>query len=128
MEEKDSVLTIKDWVKSFWELQEDDFRFFLEDFKKLMRDPKALLRELKLRMNRRKVFYNIFKHLSWRDLPVEEFNWVQNRIDELLARESLITETVNKILDIMSEVFLDDEVEEIKKAKKFLEEDKIIFH
>ncbi|BAU22640.1 hypothetical protein THC_0240 [Caldimicrobium thiodismutans] len=128
MQEKDMILTLKDWIKSFWELQEDDIRFFLEDFKELMRDPKALLDELKFRMKRRRAFYNIFKHLSWRDLPVKELDWVQQKMDELLARESLITETVNKILNIMSEVFFDDELEEIKKAKKILEEDRIIYH
>jgi hypothetical protein len=127
MQEKDSILTLKDWIKSFWELQEEDIRFFLEEFKERMRDPKALLDELKFRMNRRRAFYSMFRHLSWRDLPLEELTWVEKKMDELLARESFITETLNKILEIFDDL-LEEEVLELKKSKKMLEEEKIIFH
>ncbi len=127
MQERDTILTLKDWIKSFWELQEEDIRFFLEEFREKMRDPKALLDELRYRMNRRRAFYSMFRHLSWRDLPPEDLTWVEKKMDELLARESFITETLNKILEIFSD-FLEDEIQELKKSKKMLEEEKIIFH
>uniref|UniRef100_A0A832GN45 Uncharacterized protein n=1 Tax=Caldimicrobium thiodismutans TaxID=1653476 RepID=A0A832GN45_9BACT len=129
MEERDKILTIKEWIESFWALQEEDIRFFREEFRGKIKQPKELLEELKERMRRRQVFYKLFKHLSWRDLPKEEWTWVCDKLDEILARENLITETINKILDVVGEIFFGEEEGLSKSTFKLdLPDKKIIFH
>lgn len=129
IEERDKILTLKDWIESFWAFQEEDIRFFKEEFSGKIKQPRELLVELKERMRMRKAYYKLFKHLSWRDLPKEEWTWVCDKLDEILARENLITETINKILSVISEIFFEGE-EELDNSIFKLEfsEKNIIFH
>lgn len=129
MQERDSLLTIKDWIESFWQFQEEDIKFFLEDLKEKIKKPKEFMEELKRRLQTRRVYYRLFKHLSWRDVPSEELPWVLQKIDEILARETIITNTIDKIVEILSEIFLEeDEAKELKETKALIKEEKIIYH
>lgn len=128
MQERDSLLTIKDWIESFWQFQEEDIKFFLEDLKDKLQNPKEFLRELKTRMQTRKAYYSLFKHLSWRDISSEELPWVFQKLDEILTRENIITGTIEKVLDIFSEAFLEEDLRELKETGALIKEDKIIYH
>lgn len=128
MQERDSLLTLKDWIESFWQFQEEDIKFFLEDLKEKILNPKEFLKELKNRMQTRKAYYKLFKHLSWRDVPNEDLPWVLQKMDEILARETIITDTIEKVLEIISEVFLEEDLRELKETGAFIKEDKIIYH
>ncbi len=128
MQEKDSLLTLKDWIESFWQFQEEDFKFLLEDLKEKILDPKAFIKELKNRMQTRRAYYKIFKHLSWRDVPAEELPQVFKKLDEILARETIITQTIEKVVEIFSALFLDEDVKELKETGALIKEEKIIYH
>ncbi|MCS7200028.1 MAG: hypothetical protein NZ850_06730 [Caldimicrobium sp.] len=104
MEEKDKILTLKEWIESFWNFQEEDIRFFKEEFKEKVKHPEDLIQVIKNRMQTRKAYYRLFKHLSWRDLPPEEWSWACDKLDEIVARENIINETIEKILEIISDL------------------------
>lgn len=126
---EDKVLTLKEWIDSFWKFQEEDLRFFKEEIYQMMKNPRELLNELRERMRTRQVYYRLFKHLSWRDLPKEELTWACDRLDEILARETMITEIINKILDFLSEIFFGEDSErELKTFQIELQEKPHIFH
>jgi len=132
MAEKDSLLTIKDWIESFWQFQEEDINFFKEgDLKEKILKPREFLAHIRERMQERRVFYKLFKHVVWGDLTPDEVAWIQAKLDEILARETAITEAINKILEILSELFLEEDQKEIKEMKEsgaLIPEEKIIFH
>ncbi|MFN3505120.1 MAG: hypothetical protein ACK4Y7_02775 [Caldimicrobium sp.] len=128
MKERDSILTVKDWINSFWEFQEEDIKLLTKDLREKFSDPKNFLEELRQRMRTRKAFYNLFKHLSLRDVPPEEFPWVERKLDEILARETLISETLEKILDIISTLYSEENLTDIREKLLLTTEDKITFH
>lgn len=126
---EDKVLTLREWIESFWKFQEDDLRFFKEEVYQKMKNPRELLDELRERMKTRQVYYRLFKHLSWRDLPKEEWTWACDRLDEILARETLITEIINKILELLSDIlFGEDSEKDLKTFQVELEGKPSIFH
>ena len=103
MEKTDRVLSLKDWVESFWAFQEEDFSFFQELLqKKRIFDPEGILQTIKHRMKARKAFYQFYKYLSWKDVPANEVEDIKKRVEEVLYREELITEMVNKLLEVLS--------------------------
>lgn len=128
MDEKDKVLTLKDWIESFWAFQEEDIRFFKEELKEKLKSPQDLLNDLRSRMQTRRVYHNIFKHLSWRDLPPEELNWAYNKLDEIIARENIINDAINRILDVISELYLEEETGKDNSSKSLDLDKSIIFH
>lgn len=128
MQERDSLLTLKDWVESFWEFQEEDLKFFSEDLKENLLDPKAFIKELRNRMQTRRAYYRIFKHLSWRDVPTQELPWVFQKLDEILERETIITNAIEKVLEIFSGIFLEEDLKELIQTGALIKEEKIIYH
>ncbi|MFN3567721.1 MAG: hypothetical protein ACK4UR_02290 [Caldimicrobium sp.] len=128
MKEKDTLLTVKDWINSFWEFQEEDIKFLTEEIKEKIKDPKNFLIELKQRMQTRKTFYNLFKHLSLRDVSLEEFPWVEKKLEEILEREKLISVTVDNILDIISTFYSEENLTEVREKLLLISEDKLTLH
>ncbi|MFN3921933.1 MAG: hypothetical protein ACK4K4_06005 [Caldimicrobium sp.] len=126
--EKDSILTIKDWIESFWDFQEEDLKLFMKDFREKFKDPKAFISEIKNRIQTRKAFYKIFKHLSIKDIPAEELPFIERKLEEILAREAFITENMEKILEIFSSLFSEECLEDLKEKTIYITEDRIIFH
>ncbi|MFN4132453.1 MAG: hypothetical protein ACK4GE_05180 [Caldimicrobium sp.] len=126
--EKDSILTIKDWIESFWDFQEEDLKLFMKDFREKFQDPKAFISEIKNRIQTRKAFYKIFKHLSIKDIPEEELPFIERKLEEILAREAFITENMEKILEIFSSLFSEGCFEDLKEKTIHITEDRIIFH
>ncbi len=99
----DKILSLKDWIISFWDFQEEDLNFF----KNLLNEEsipniEKILEVLKKRMELRRAYYQIYKYLSWRDLPLSELEWVEKKLTEILKREEIITEMINKFLDFLS--------------------------
>ncbi|MEZ0344736.1 MAG: hypothetical protein ABWJ99_08065 [Caldimicrobium sp.] len=128
MQERDSLLTLKDWIESFWQFQEEDLKFFSEDLKEKLSDPKVFIKELKNRMQTRRAYYRIFKYLSWRDVPSEDLPWVFQKLDEILARETIITNTIERVLEIFAEIFLEEDLKELRETGALIKEEKIIYH
>lgn len=127
--EEDRVLTLKEWIESFWKFQEEDIRFFKEEIYQKIRNPRELLDVLRERIRTRQVYYRLFKHLSWRDLPKEEWSWACDRLDEILARETVITEVINRVLDFLSDTILGEDSErELKSFQVELQGKPLIFH
>ncbi len=126
--DKDTLLTIKDWIESFWEFQEEDLKLLTRDLKESFQDPKGFLSEIKKRIRTRKGFYNIFKHLSLKDIPPEDLPWVEKKLDAILAREAYISENLEKILEIFSSFFTEKEAQPSEEKPFVVSEEKIIFH
>ncbi|MFN4196631.1 MAG: hypothetical protein ACK4FM_01305, partial [Caldimicrobium sp.] len=59
---------------------------------------------------------------------LEEFPWVEKKLEEILAREVLISETVEKILDIISTFYSENNITDIRDKLLLLSVDKTIFH
>lgn len=100
---QDKIITIEDWVESFWKFQEEDFRYFQEittNFNSL--DPEEVLKNIKERMKTRKIFYQIYKYLPKHEIDMNSSFYLQERINQIIHREELITEMINKILDLLS--------------------------
>lgn len=100
---QDKIITIEDWVESFWKVQEEDFRYFQEittNFNFL--DPEEVLKNIKERMKTRKIFYQIYKYLPKHEIDMNSSFYLQERINQIIHREELITEMINKILDLLS--------------------------
>ncbi len=126
---EDKVLTLKEWIESFWKFQEEDIRFFKEEVYQKIRNPKELLNELRERIKTRQAYYGLFRHLSWRDLTKEELSWACDKLDEILARETVITGIINKTLDLISEIFFGEEADkELRNIQFELKENPQIFH
>jgi len=128
MEGKDGLLTIKDWIESFLHFQEEDFQFFKdkEALKEKLLRPKEFLDYIRKRMEMRKAFYKLFKHVSWNNLTPEELIWSHQKLDEILEKETLITDLINKVLDVITELYFGDEVKEIKNTLTLVQEEKIV--
>lgn len=126
--ENDTILTIKDWIESFWEFQEEDLKLFMKDLREKVQDPKAFISELRNRIQTRKTFYKIFKHLSLKDISPEDLPWVERKLDEILAREAFISENLEKILEIFSSFLSEENCEELKEKTIHISQDRIIFH
>lgn len=128
MEGKDGILTIKDWIESFLHFQEEDFQFFKdkEALKEKLLKPKEFLDYIRKRMEMRKAFYKLFKHVSWHNLTPEDLIWSHQKLDEILEKETLITDLINKVLDVITELYFGDEVKEIKNTLTLVQEEKIV--
>jgi len=128
MEAKDGLLTIKDWIESFLNFQEEDFQFFKdkEALKEKLLRPKEFLDYIRKRMEMRKAFYKLFKHVSWHNLTPEDLIWSHQKLDEILEKETLITDLINKVLDVITELYFGDEVKELKNTLTLVQEEKIV--
>ncbi len=125
---KDSLLTLKDWIQTLWDIQEEDLKFLSEDVKALVKNPKELINELRVRMDRHKTLYNLYPFLSWNNLSSQDMEWSLKKLTKLMEREKFITDYVNKILDILTKIL--DELEGVERISqdKLLEVDKFILH
>lgn len=124
----DTLLTIKDWINSFWAFQEEDLKLFKSDLKEKLQDPKGLIMEIRDRIKTRKAYYKIFKYLSIRDVPKEELPWVEKKLEEILSREAFISESLEKILEFFSSFLSEEDFNQLKEKTIFLPEDKLIIH
>lgn len=109
---EDRLLTLKDWIKSFWNFQEEDLEYFnilVEN--NISIDPEEILTKLKERMKIRKAYYQIYKYLNWKDLSCEDLIWVESKLNEIIKREEFITNLIGKLLEALSKFynFLEDE-------------------
>ncbi|WP_156955596.1 hypothetical protein [Thermodesulfobacterium hydrogeniphilum] len=103
MEEMDKIVSLKDWIDSFWNFQEEDLKYFKGLItKKNPFDPEEILVNIKERINARKVFYQIYKYLPRKDLPLNELEWAEQKLAEILVREELITDLINKTLEVLT--------------------------
>jgi len=103
MEGVDKIVSLKDWINSFWNFQEEDIQYLQNLIvKKIPLDPEEVINNIKERFKTRKAFYQIYKHLPRKDLSVRDLEWAEQKLAEILYREELITDLTNKILDILT--------------------------
>ena len=103
MENKDKILSINEWIENFLKFQDEDFALFKELFqKKDIFEIKDILYTIKKRMKERRKFYSFYKHVSLNDLSLRERLEVHKKLSYILAREELITEIVEKILQFLT--------------------------
>ncbi len=121
---EDRLLTIKDWIESFWNFQEEDLKYFNNLIeKKNSFNPEKILIDLKERMKVRKAYYQIYKYLNWKDLSSQDLIWIEKKLNEILKREEFITHLIGKLLDLLTKVF------ELPEDKNYLYFEKpFIFH
>ncbi len=96
------LCTLKDWLEAFYRKQEDDLRFFAE----LLTSPRAskeVSQELNRRLRERRLFSSFFKTLSWHHLSLEELEWCEKRMEEILQREEDIRTLLDRLLEIFEE-------------------------
>ncbi len=103
MDGSDRIVSLKDWIDSFWDFQEEDLKYFQDLMnKKIPFNPEDILKNIKDRMQTRRAFYQIYKHLPKKELPIHELEWAEKKLAEIVYREELITSMVNKILEILT--------------------------
>ena len=103
MKEYDKIVSLKDWINSFWNFQEEDLKYFQSLItKKSPLDPEEIINNIKERFQTRKAFYQIYKHLPRKDLSITDLEWAEQKLAEIVYREELITNLVNKILDFLT--------------------------
>lgn len=103
------IVNLKDWINSFWNFQEEDLQYLQNlILKKIPLDPEEIINNLKERSKMRRAFYQIYKHLPKKDLSINDLEWAEQKLAEILHREELITNLINKILNIL-ELFLESE-------------------
>jgi hypothetical protein len=103
MERMDKIVSLKDWINSFWNFQEEDLKYFQNLItKKIPFDPEEILKNIKERMQTRRAFYQIYKYLPKRDLSLAELEWAEQKLTEIIYREELITNLINKILELLT--------------------------
>ncbi|PMP67889.1 MAG: hypothetical protein C0190_02385 [Thermodesulfobacterium geofontis] len=109
MEPLDKIVSLKDWINSFWDFQKEDLQY-LQDLiiKNTPFDPEEIINSLRERFKKRRAFYQIYKHLPNKDLSVNDLEWAEKKLKEIIYREELITELVNKILDLLT-LFIESE-------------------
>lgn len=99
---EDRLLTLKDWIESFWNFQEEDLKYFNSLIEKNSSfDPEKVLTNLKERMKIRKAYYQIYKYLNWKDLSCQDLVWVESKLNEILKREEIITNLIGNLLDVL---------------------------
>lgn len=103
---EDRLLTLKDWIESFWNFQEEELEYFNNLIDKTSSlDLEKVLMEIKERMKVRKAYYQIYKHLNWKDLPCKDLIWIESKLNEIIKREEFITNLVGKFLDLLSSIY-----------------------
>lgn len=103
MEKTDKIVSLKDWINSFWAFQEEDLQYLQKlIIKKTPLDPEEVINNIKERFKTRKAFYQIYKHLLKKDLSINELEWAEQKLAEILCREELITNLTNQILDLLT--------------------------
>ncbi|PMP94963.1 MAG: hypothetical protein C0169_05915 [Thermodesulfobacterium geofontis] len=109
MEPLDKIVSLKDWINSFWDFQKEDLQY-LQDLiiKNTPFDPEEIINSLRERFKKRRAFYQIYKHLPNKDLSVNDLEWAEKKLKEIIYREELITDLVNKILDLLT-LFIESE-------------------
>ena len=121
----DRIVSLKDWIDSFWNFQEEDIKYFQDLIsKKVPLDPGKILNDLRERMQMRKIFYQIYKYLPKKDIAVHEAEWAEQKLMQIVYREELITNMVNKILEILSIIIEPD----IEPEMSHFNEDNFILH
>lgn len=103
MEPSDKIVNLKDWINSFWNFQKEDLQY-LQDLiiNNAPFDPEEIINNLRERFKKRKAFYQIYKHLPQKDLSVNDLEWAEEKLKEIIYREKLITDLINKILDLLT--------------------------
>jgi len=103
MKDSDKIVSLKDWIDSFWNFQEEDLQYLQNLItKKIPFDPEEIINNIKERFKIRKAFYQIYKHLPRKDLSLKDLEWAEQKLAEILYREELITDLTNKILDLLT--------------------------
>lgn len=103
MKVSDKIVSLKDWINSFWNFQEEDLQYLQNLIvKKKPLDPEEIINNIKERFKTRKAFYQIYKHLPRKELSVKDLEWAEQKLAEILYREELITDLTNKILDLLT--------------------------
>ncbi len=103
MKDTDRVVSLKDWIDSFWNFQEEDLQYLQNLIvKKAPLDPEEIVNKIKERIKARKAFYQIYKHLPRKDLSAKDLEWAEQKLAEILYREELITSLTYKLLDLLT--------------------------
>jgi len=103
MKNSDKIVSLKDWIDSFWNFQEEDLQYLQSLItKKIPFNPEEIINNIKERFKTRKAFYQIYKHLPRNDLSLKDLEWAEQKLAEILYREELITNLTNKILDLLT--------------------------
>jgi len=91
------VCTLKDWLKAFSRKQEEDLHFFV-GLLTSGKVSKEISREVSRRLQERQEFGRFFKTLSWHNLSLEELQWCEKKMEEIISREDTIKDILDKIL------------------------------
>lgn len=103
MKNSDKIVSLKDWIDSFWNFQEEDLQYLQSLItKKIPFNPEEIINNIKERFKTRRAFYQIYKHLPRNDLSLKDLEWAEQKLAEILYREELITNLTNKILDLLT--------------------------
>ena len=93
------VCTLKDWLEAFYLKQEDDLQFF-EDLLAYPRISKDVSQEIRRRLDERRQFSSFFKSISWHDLSLEDLQWCEKKMEEILLREDHIKEVLDRLVEV----------------------------
>ena len=96
------LCTLKDWLEAFSRKQEEDLQFLLD----LLERPRVSMeisRELQNRLRQRRLFSSFFKKLTWHQLPLEELEWCERKMEEILRREEEIKTLLDRLLVLFGE-------------------------
>ncbi len=105
------ILSLKDWINSFWNFQEEDLKYFQDLIeKKIPFEPREILDNIREKVKRRKIFYQIYKYLPKEELSLIESRWIEQKLTEIIYREELITQLITKILELLSYYMDIDEI------------------
>ncbi len=103
MKDTDKIVSLKDWIDSFWNFQEEDLQYLQNLLvKKNPLDPEDIINNIKERIKTRKAFYQIYRHLPKKELSVKDLEWAEQKLAEILYREELITSLTYKLLDLLT--------------------------
>ncbi|MBX6422632.1 hypothetical protein [Thermosulfurimonas sp. F29] len=96
------LCTLKDWLEAFSRKQEEDLQFLLD----LLERPRVsveISRELQNRLRQRRLFSSFFKKLTWHQLSLEELEWCERKMEEILRREEEIKTLLDRLLVLFGE-------------------------
>jgi len=119
MASQDKLITVEDWIESFWNFQEEDFKYFqqiISNFNSF--DPEEVLKNIKERMKARKIFYQIYKYLPSYEFNLNNLDYFQKKLNQIIYREEMITDMISKILDLLFVIMgVNDQVLGLNKVR-----------
>jgi len=96
------LLTLKDWLKAFSAVQENDLRFLSDLCRKRVLSP-GLSQELRRRLLFRRKLSSFFRSATWHTLSEEELRWCERKMEEILEKEKRLQDLLDRLLALIEE-------------------------